>query len=331
MRRTVRRTIPSGPALALAAWLASGVASARADGPTVEFHAEPGRLRITAGGAPVATYVYRDDIIHRPYFAHLHAPGGVRVSRNHPPVAGTDPVDHATFHPGLWLAFGDLSGADPWRNKDPVEHEGFAGPPSGGEGRGSFAVRNVYRAGPGGPALCREVCSITIVVRPSRYLIVLRSEFTPAGPDLVFGDQEEMGLGVRVATPLSVKNGGRILDAEGDRDEREVRGKVSDWCDYSGKIADRWAGVTLMPDPANFRKSWWHARDYGLLVANPFGRKALTEGAESRVVVRPGEALRLGFGVVLHAAPAAEPTDPGAAYREYLGELSRQAAPPGAR
>jgi hypothetical protein len=277
----------------------------------------------------VATYVYRDDAIPRPYFTHLHAPGGVRVSRNHPPVAGTDPVDHAALHPGLWLAFGDLSGADPWRNKAPIEHDGFAEPPTGGEGRGSFTVRNVYRAAPNGPALCREVASVTIVVRPSGYLIVMRSEFTPAGPGLAFGDQEEMGLGVRVATPLSVKNGGRLLDADGDRDERGVRGKASDWCDYSGKVAGRWAGITLMPDPANFRKSWWHARDYGLLVANPFGRKALTKGPESRVVVKPGETFRLGFGVDLHASPVAEPTDPRAAYRDYLEELSRPSEPAG--
>jgi DUF1680 family protein len=246
----------------------------------------------------------------------------VRVTRNHPPDAGADPGDHAALHPGLWLAFGDLSGADSWRNKAPVEHEAFVEPPAGGDGRGSFTVRNAYRPAPGEPPYAREVCRVLVVVRPVGYLLVLRSEFTPVGQDLVFGDQEEMGLGVRVGTPLSVKKGGRILDAEGHRDEREVRGKASDWCDYGGAIGDRWAGVTLMPDPANFRRSWFHARDYGLIVANPFGRKALTRGPESRVIVRPGEALRLGFGVLLHSAPAATPTESRAAYRDYLDELS---------
>ena len=27
-----------------------------------------------------------------------------------------------------------------------------------------------------------------------------------------------------------------------------------------------------MPAPSNFRTSWWHNRDYGVFVANPFGR-----------------------------------------------------------
>jgi DUF1680 family protein len=295
---------------------------ARADAARVEFLEEPGRLRITAGGAPVATYVFRDDAIPRPYFAHLNAPGGVRVSRNHPPAAGTDPADHAALHPGLWLAFGDISGVDTWRNKALVEHERFVARPAGGEGRGHFAVRNAYRRAPRQPPFGHEVCDVTVFVRQSGYLLVLRSGFSPSGSDLVFGDQEEMGLGLRVATPLSVNKGGRILDADGHHNEREVRGSAAVWCDYSGPVGDRLAGVTLMPDPANFRKGWFHARDYGLLVANPFGRKALTKGPESRVTVRPGEILRLGFGVLLHAAPAGAPTDLKEAYRDYLDRIA---------
>jgi hypothetical protein len=322
-----RLLIPIGLPLALTLW----GALARADAPNVEFHEEPGQLRITAGGAALATYVYRDNAIPRPYLCHLHAPGGVRVSRNHPPTAGADPADHAALHPGLWLAFGDLSGADSWRNKAPVEHELFVAPPLGGAGRGHFAVRNAYRRAPGQPPFGHEVCDVTVVIRPSGYLLVLRSEFTPDGSDLVFGDQEEMGLGVRVATPLSVVNGGRLLDADGRRNEREVRGNTSAWCDYSGPEGGRWAGVTLMPDPANFRPSWFHARDYGLLVANPFGRKALTRGPESRVSVKPGDSLRLGFGVLLHSAAAEEPTAPQAAYHDYLDEISQRRGTEGAR
>jgi hypothetical protein len=73
-----------------------------------------------------------------------------------------------------------------------------------------------------------------------------------------------------------------------------------------------------MPEPANFRPCWFHARDYGLLVANPFGRKAFTRGEASRVVVKPGEEFRLRFGVEAYAVPADKTPDAAAAYREYL-------------
>jgi hypothetical protein len=55
-----------------------------------------------------------------------------------------------------------------------------------------------------------------------------------------------------------------------------------------------------MTDPPNFRPAWWHNRDYGLMVANPFGQEAMKQGAKSRVRVQRGESFRLRFGAVIH-------------------------------
>ena len=57
----------------------------------------------------------------------------------------------------------------------------------------------------GGVVLCEEVCTYTFQVRPAGYLILWDSTFESNRSGLYFGDQEEMGLGVRVATPLMVK------------------------------------------------------------------------------------------------------------------------------
>ena len=74
-----------------------------------------------------------------------------------------------------------------------------------------------------------------------------------------------------------------------------------------------------MPHPENFRRSWFHARDYGLLVANPFGRNAFTGGEKSRIVVKEGETLRLRFGVLV----SSERPDLDASYRDYLRQAGR--------
>src|SRR5690606_28426160 len=116
-------------------------------------------------------------------------------------------------------------------------------------------------------------------------------------------------LGVRLATPLAVKNGGSITDSEGRKNEAQIRGSAADWCDYSGQIGKCHAGVTLMPHPKNFRPSWYHVRDYGLFAANPFGRQALTGGAPSRIVVTKEQPLHLRYGVLLHTSPAGKPVD----------------------
>jgi hypothetical protein len=285
--------------------------SAGADPVKVEFDEAPGRLVIRVGGDQIGTYVYAEEKIPRPYFKHLRVPGGPQVTRNHPPVADKDPTDHDTFHPGLWLAFGDLSGADNWRNKTRVRHVEFAEKPDPATGR--FAVRNEYLSADGKTIVCRETCRYTVVPRRDGVLLVWDSEFRSDDAEFAFGDQEEMGLGVRVATTLTAKNGGKITTSSGDVGEKQVRGTAADWCDFSGTIDGRPAGIALMPDPKNFRPSWYHARDYGLIVANPFGRKALTKGETSRVVVSKGEAFRLRFGVLVHAG-----ADVKAAYNDFL-------------
>jgi hypothetical protein len=291
-------------------------ASARAQSP-VAFDRKDGALQITIGGKPFASYVWEDRDVRRPYFAHLRAPGGAQVTRNHPPVAGKDSADHATMHPGLWLAFGDLGGADFWRNKGTVEQIEFVGKPKATKEGGTFAVRNRYTAGE--KIVCEEVCRIVITVRPDGYLIDWTSELT--GPaDFHFGDQEEMGLGVRVATALAVKNGGRIVNADGAKNEKEVWGKQSDWCDYRGTIDGQEVGIAIFPDPGNFRRAWFHARDYGVLVANPFGRAAFTKGEKSKVVVKKGETFRLRFGVLVHSGKA----DVAAAFKDWTGRKPPQ-------
>ena len=139
---------------------------------------------------------------------------------------------------------------------------------------------------------------------------------------MVFGDQEEMGLGVRVATPIAVQQGGAIVDALGRRNEREVWGNAADWCDYSGTVDGRHAGILTMCDPRNFRPSWHHARDYGALVVNPFGQQAFRKGPASKVVVKPGESFRLRYGVLLHAGPPDAAPDLKAAYADFISQLS---------
>jgi len=295
----------------------SAVSSVTAMG-QVRFGPRPGAIVIRVGVEPLATYVYEDTEILRPYFKDVCAPGGIRVTRRRRPRDGVDPTDHADMHPGLFLAFGDLGGADFWRNKAMVEHVAFARPPCSQDGTGSFSVRNRYVAGHA--VICEELCTYRFMVRPSGYLILWDSTFRAAGAETHFGDQEEMGLGVRVTTPIMVKSaqGGRILDSEGRLNEKGVWGKPAAWCDYSGPVGGAFAGVMILPDPGNFRPCWWHVRDYGFMVANPFGRRALTSGLPSKVAVRPDEPLALRFGVLLHASDSKDGLDLQAACRDYL-------------
>lgn len=291
--------------------------------PEVSFEEGDGTLELKVGADVVGTYVFKDRGITRPHFRNLHAPGGVPVTRAQPPVEGRDATDHADMHPGVWLAFGDINGADVWRNKAKVEHEQFVGQPTGGPGRGTFAVANVYRD-PRGGVVCQEECRYTVLVRPAGYLLVADSTFRSRDRELSFGDQEEMGFGVRVATPITVKAGGQIVDSEGRANEAGIWGKPAAWVDYSGPVAGgaggnkARAGVMLIPDPANAHASRFHVRDYGLMVANPFGRAVFGDKAGSRVVVPAGEGYRMRFAVLLHASSTGEQPELNRVYEDCL-------------
>ena len=289
----------------------------------IAFESEPGAIVIRADGKPLATYVYEDRKILRPYFKDLHAPNGAAVTRNHPPKEGIDPDDHATMHPGLFLAFGDLGGADFWRNKAKVEHAGFVEAPCVEKGVGRFAVRNRYVAE--GRVVCEEICAYRFMIQPAGFLLLWDSTFQSDRSSFSFGDQEEMGLGVRVATSIRVKTGkgGRILDSQGRRNEKAIWGHTAAWCDYSGPAADAFAGVAILPDPTNFRPCWWHVRDYGVMVANPFGRHAFGKGEKSQVIVKRGESFRLRFGILIHAGAREDSVDLQRAY-EAVRDLFRR-------
>ena len=299
---------------------------------TVAFQEEGnGRLQVLVEDHPVATYVWADPDIPRPYFCDLRTTSATQVSRTHPPDPKLDVADHPTFHPGLWLAFGDLDGSDFWRNKATVR----CVPDSVKTGDGTVeAVFQYIRQGTDDEVVCEEQFRCRFIPAEMGYLMLWDSTFQGDKP-FYFGDQEEMGLGVRVATPLRAEQRtrgemigpgcGTITDAEGRTNGEGVWGNASPWCDYGGELESQRVGVTLMCHPDNPRPSWFHARDYGLLVANLFGRRAFHHGEESRITVEPGQSLRLRYGVYIYTVPDGEKPALDEAYRRYLSLSSNHA------
>ena len=257
---------------------------------------QPDRLVIMQSGAMIGEFVFADAKIRRPFFANLRAPGGIPVTRTWPPVEG---ADHADMHPGVWLGFGAISGQDFWRNKATMKHESFAVPPAWKTDRLEFATVSSLLAADG-TKMATMRCDFTLAPKGHELHLTWAAAITPEMDGFYFGDQEEMGLGVRMATPLTQKSGGRITSSTGATTAKATWGQAAEWCDYSGTINGTPAGIKIMPDPTNFRPSWWHNRDYGVFVANPFGRAAMKQGEQSRVTVKKGETHRMKFTVIFH-------------------------------
>jgi len=181
-----------------------------------------------------------------------------------------------------------------------MEHVRFIEPPQVEKARLTFATESLLRAADGKP-VCSLTNRFTLRQITNAWLLVWEATFRSENGDVTFGDQEEMGLGARVATTITEKNGGVITSSAGLKTAKNTWGQPAEWCDYSGTVDGQQIGLTLMAGPANFRASWWHNRDYGLMVANPFGREAMKQGTKSAVMMKRGEDFRLRFGAVIHS------------------------------
>ncbi len=279
------------------------------------------RLEIRFDGVVIASYFYRDPGTKRPFFAHVKTPSGIQVTRNFPPIEGMDPTDHASMHPGISLGFARLNGISFWHNNaGTVVHDGLVGEPEAGK-TASWSVRNKWLA-PGGKLVCRETTGYQIERNKDGYLLKLDTRFA-GDEDIEFGVIEEMGLAIRVATPIVVKGQkGTILGAKGGENEKGTWGKIDHWWDYYGPIGDRSVGMQLMSGNGN-REVWSHSRDYGVLVANPLPVDRPANRGK-KITVKRGEEFRLRFGVQVHEHARREDFDPKAAYRRYLAGLQGQ-------
>ncbi len=273
------------------------------------------QLDIFLDGKRIAAFVFRHNKVKRSFFAHVKTPTGIQVTRNFPPIKGKDSTDHATMHPGIWLGFANLNGMTFWHNKEGVVvHKGFQGKLVVGK-RAEFKTIDEYRTAKD-KLVCRQKTTYTFERDPDGYRIVVDASFS-SPKQIVFGVREEMGLGVRVASPIRVRQGnGSILSSTGGKNGEGTWGKFAKWWDYSGTINGRKVGMMVMSAPGN-PKVWSHSRDYGLLVGNPFPVD-LKPNRNKKLIVRPGKEFRLQYGVLVHDHAPKVKFDRGKAYRRFV-------------
>jgi len=97
------------------------------------------------------------------------------------------------------------------------------------------------------------------------------------------------------------------VDAEGLVNMQNIWGKRSNWVDYTAVIDGERLGVAIFDHPENPRHpTHWHARDYGLVAADPFGaQKAFdTEEKETPFKLPKGQKAVFRFRVIIHPGDA---------------------------
>ena len=260
----------------------------------------------------------------RPIFWPVNAPGGQPLTRAWP-MDPAVPEGGSKDHPhqkSLWFCHGDVipEGIKLKRSVAGVEGVDFW---SEAPGHGRIVVTSWQRKDPGGvihmhnewqtadaEKILEEERTIQVYDLGKARLIEIRIDLDASVCPITFGDTKEGSLGVRINDMIRAgKFGkGKIENAQGKVGEKECWGRISEWCDYSGPIDGKTVGLTVFADPKNTYPTYWHVRDYGLMAANPFGRKkaGFHDGAAQKELVRLdiGEHLELRYGILLHDGDA---------------------------
>jgi hypothetical protein len=288
--------------------LVCAVSTAAADGIVLEK--QPDRVVVTLAGEPFTEYRFAQDGLRRPVLFPLHGPNGVPLTRSWPVgqrLPG-DPEDHP-HHESFWFAHGDLNGHDFWtcRHGERIEHVAF-------EHIGDDRIVATARwLAPDKSVVCTDRRVLRFSADDDDRIVDHEITISASERPLVFGDTKEGTMALRVRPELNVtraKGGppatGHYVNARGDRDAA-AWGRPSAWVDLSGTLDGKAVGIACFDDPRNVRHpTCWHARDYGLFAANPFGLHDFTKAPKGagRFELPKGESLTLRHRWLLHEGDA---------------------------
>lgn len=117
-----------------------------------------------------------------------------------------------------------------------------------------------------------------------------------------FGDTKEGTFAIRLAPELD-SPGGTMVNSEGGVGEAQIWGKRANWVDVDGVIDGQKLGVAVFDSPKSFRHpTYWHARGYGLLAANPFGLKYFLADPkkDGGYTLPTGKSIEFRYRVLIH-------------------------------
>jgi hypothetical protein len=284
---------------------------------SIELKDSGGKIEVTLGGEKFTEYRYKGP--GRPILYPIIGPSGVTMTRNYPIVKGVkgEAADHP-HHTSLWYAHGSVNGHDFWaagKDKGRIVQIGAAKTASD-KTRGTIATRNKW-VSTDGKTQCTDERAIAFQAVEGRRVIDFQITIKASNGDVTFGDTKEGTMAIRTNPVLRLHNDpkrgvtgakGKCVNSEGVKG-KAVWGKRAKWVDYWAPVDGKTVGVAIFDHPSNPRHpTWWHARAYGLVAANPFGvhnfeRKPAGTG---NLKIKAGQSVTFRYRFLFHEGDAKE-------------------------
>ena len=282
----------------------------------VELIQKEDHVDVLIGGKLFTTYFFSKDVA-KPYFQPLRTAQGTVLSRNFP-TGNTFPPEYKNdpsvepHQRGMYFGHGNIDGIDFWGEEafpkysdDTVfgrttlrKLEQVKGGADSGALRAAFDL-----TGPRGRVIADEIQSYVFGGDAStRWIDCEITLVANHGSDMTLGDTKEGTFGIRFRKELNSPPG-HIVNSAGAEGEKAIWGKRADWVDYDGTIEGEQLGVAVFDSPRSFHHpTYWHARGYGLLAANPFALREFYKDPEKdgSWTVQEGKQLKFRYRVFIH-------------------------------
>ncbi|MCR9295030.1 MAG: PmoA family protein [bacterium] len=259
------------------------------------------RVTVTIDGDLFTEYIFAG--YEKPILYPVIGPYGIRMTRDYP--MRQDNPDEKQDHPhhkSIWFGHMEVGGESFWHSgesagttvQDSIRIEG-----------NSILCTNRLIGKQGG-LIATDSRKISFAAQGPLRFIDYEVTYHASEGRVQFGDNKDGQMGIRMNPRLRISGPvatGKAINAEGVR-EQEIWGKRSPWIDYWGEVDGHTVGIAMFDHPTNFRHpTWWHAREYGLLSANPFGIHHFEESNDAHLgdhLLLKGESLTFKHRFVFH-------------------------------
>ena len=275
----------------------------------VKHKADSQTVDVTIGGKLFTTLHYNTYV--KPILYPVIGPNGEEMTRSYPMKKGVaGEADDHHHHKSLWFTHGNINGIDFWsESKDP----NAPAPKVKVEILKALVARNgealIETAGDWldkeGSLVFQDKTALKFGVENDDRFIDYQIEIIASEKDVVFGDTKEGTMAIRTHPALRLR--GEVATGKAINDNwvtgREIWGKKAKWVDYAGTINNTTVGVAIFDHPSNLRHpTTWHARDYGLIGANPFGLHHFQgkPKGEGNHTVKKGDRMTLRYRFLFH-------------------------------
>lgn len=257
------------------------------------------KIEVKVGEKPFTELRFGSDR-SKPIFYPIYGPGQISMTRDFPFKEDTEGEKHDhPHHESLWYTHGDVNGISFWhvgKNTGTIEQTEL-------KIAGDTITTSNEWIGPDKKRICSDQRVVKFsTLEDGARLIDFSITIKASDGDVTFGDTKEGSMGIRTHHLLRTDKGAEVTNSAGQKG-KSIWGKPAKWVNYQSKINNKSIGVAIFDSPKNPRHpTTWHARDYGLVAANPFGAHHFSGAKKGTgdLIIKSGETVTFHYAFVFH-------------------------------